>query len=202
MANPKAEIWNDEQIYTDIENAVADGSENLRDIANECGIKYETFRARCYPTKKSTPAFIEVSHKITAAIKRGKESRKSNIKAAARRGLKKLLEGFETVDVVTEKKTTGQKTDSSGKIIPDSGTTTLYKRETRKQYAPNATAVIFALCNLDSENYRSIYKAGEQENSDGARHGMIAAWMQEQDERGRSFTKDDFPGISHADGGS
>lgn len=72
------------------------------------------------------------------------ESFKRNLKEKAKTALEKLVAGFESVETYQE----GIPDETTGKIITS-------KVTTRKKFVPpNPTAVIFALTNVDGDNFK------------------------------------------------
>ena len=85
------------------------------------------------------------------AIKKAQEKRLEVFRMAARRGLRMLLEGKEWEETTTEGML---KKEADGK---ESFKTTKAKR-VKKFIMPNAVSVIFALKNLDPDNFADVFK--------------------------------------------
>ena len=158
----------DDEFYNEIENAVADGADSTRKIAEAIGVKYNTFRN--WRFRKNSDKNIEIATRIEAAIKKGAKRRRTNIRAAAEDALLKSITGYYIEEEITEIK----KDEKTGKQV-------VQKKKTRKYISPSVTAQIFALCNVAPEQWKSIHKLDVR--ADDA--GSIVKWLSEQAEQGR-----------------
>jgi transposase-like protein len=116
-----------EEIYA----LVASGDLRIVDVCKQVGISEDTF----YEWKKTKSEFSE-------SLKRAEDSRKAAFKQLARSGLAKLLDVYEVEETTTEY------VDKGGKPAVKS------KKVTKRIFMPSATAVIFTLKNLDSDNFK------------------------------------------------
>ena len=164
----KYEFQHDESFYSEIENAVADGADTTRKIAEALGIKYNTFRNWRY--KKRTRGNEELAARIEASIKKGNKRRRQNIRKTAEDALLKSLAGFYVEEEIKEKK----KDEKTGKQ-------TVQKKKVRKFISPSVTAQIFALCNVAPERWKSINKQETRDDADGS----LIKWLGEQANEGR-----------------
>jgi transposase len=87
------------------------------------------------------------------AIKKAEERRLDTFKAAARSGLLTLLKGKEWEEVTTEYT---EETSKDGKAKGKPKIKSM--RRVKKFIMPNPTSVIFALKNLDDENFSDLIK--------------------------------------------
>lgn len=100
-------------------------------ICEMVGISEETF----YAWKKGKPEFSE-------SLKKAYDEKYARIAGMAIGGLKKLLGGHRYEEVIKELK----KTEDGDEMVE--------VKRTTKEVMPNATAVIFALKNKDSDNFK------------------------------------------------
>lgn len=138
-----------EEIVNKICNLLATGDHRIIDVCKQVGISETTF----YEWKESKKEFSE-------ALKKAEEQRLSQFKDMARSGLAKILDVYEYEEVHTE-----YKTDDKGAQVIKS------KKVVTKKVMPNSTAVIFALCNRDSENFKNIQKVNMDVTSKGHQVG-------------------------------
>lgn len=88
--------------------------------------------------------FAEIEALLKDSQRQRDESFKKSLKERAKSALEKLVSGFESVETYQE----GIPDEVTGKIITT-------KVTTRKKFTPpNTTAVIFALTNVDGENFK------------------------------------------------
>lgn len=106
----------------------------LKEVCNHVSIGVSTF----FDWKNNFPEFLE-------AIKKAEERRLDTIKQAARSGLLTLLRGKEWEEMTTE-------------LIEGSDGKPKIKKQTKvkKFIMPNPTSVIFALKNLDEDNFADL----------------------------------------------
>ena len=121
-----------EKIVDKICELVATGDNRIIDICKRVGISEPTF----YEWKNSKPKFLE-------SLKKAEESRLEAFKYMARSGLAKLLDVFEYDELHTE--------HTHFKGVPITNIKTITKK-----VMPNPTAVIFALTNRDSANFKHL----------------------------------------------
>lgn len=123
-----------EEIVTRICDLLATGDHKISDVCKQVGISEPTY----YEWKESKPKFLE-------ALKEAEKKRLEAFKNMARSGLAKLLDVHEydeeTIEYIDNPKDPGKPKIKSKKIV-------------RKKIMPNPTAVIFALTNQDSENFK------------------------------------------------
>lgn len=110
----------------------------IAEICRAVGISEETYH--CW--KREKPEFSE-------SIKKAEEDRRERLLVAANRSLFKLIEGFFVEEIKTVY-VDSKKKDASGKPISKIRVQTV----TTKYIHPDILAVIFALCNLDPENWK------------------------------------------------
>lgn len=123
--------------YKDFAEDYAKGEETLRELCDRYGISTQTF----YNLKDEKIEFFD-------AIKNAKEQRRDEKLGMANRGMKMLLEGGEYTETRVEahRPPDGDQEDEQlEKVV-----------RTRKRVLPNATMIIFTLCNLDKENWKHI----------------------------------------------
>lgn len=125
-----------EKIVKEICDLLATGEHRIVDVCKQVGISEAIY----YKWKETKVEFLE-------ALKEAEKKRLSEFKHMARSGLAKLLDVYEYEEEHTEYKTNkeGETLISSKKVI-------------KKRVMPNSTAVIFALCNRDPENFKNIQK--------------------------------------------
>jgi len=126
-----------ERIY----QLVCEGEYTQKQICKIVGIAEDTF----YTWKKDKPEFSEL-------LKKAEEEKYKSLKALAIGGFRKLLNGAKFDEVTKELK----KVDGENKLIET-------KRVT-KVIQPNPTSVIFALKNLDKENFEDVQKKVIEDN--------------------------------------
>ena len=119
------------QIVDKICELVASGDYKIVDVCKKTGIHHDTY----YDWKANKPEFSE-------RLKKAEERRLEVFKNMARSGLAKLLDVFEYEEEHIEY---GNDSIKSRKVI-------------KKKIMPNPAAVIFALCNLDPENFKNIQR--------------------------------------------
>ncbi|SEV88768.1 Helix-turn-helix of insertion element transposase [Chitinophaga sp. YR573] len=110
----------------------------VSEICKQVGINESTYFGWKADAKKIE--FLE-------AIKKAEERRLATFKAAARSGLLTLLRGKEYEEVTTE-----YTEDKEGKPKIK------HMKKVKKVILPNPTSVIFALKNLDDENFKDLIK--------------------------------------------
>jgi transposase-like protein len=120
------------------------GEHTVADVCQQVGITESTF----YKWKLEKSEFSEV-------LKKAEAQRLAAFKRMARSGLAKLLEVHEVEETTTEY------VDKAGKPLIKS------RKVTKRVFMPNATAVIFALKNLDPENFKDRQQV-EHTGQDGA----------------------------------
>lgn len=120
----------------EIADLVASGDYRIVDLCKKAGIHHETY----YEWQRSKPEFSEL-------IKKAEAERIESFKNMARSGLAKMLDVFEYeeehIEYVDDPLNPGHPKIKSKKIL-------------KKIMMPNPTAVIFALCNRDPENFKNI----------------------------------------------
>lgn len=119
------------EIVKQICELVATGDHIIKDICKQVGISEAIY----YVWKEEKLEFLEL-------LKKAEAERLQAFKNMARSGLAKLLDVYEFEEVTTEF------IDQKGKPKVKS------RKVTKKVIMPNATAVIFALTNQDSENFK------------------------------------------------
>lgn len=140
------------EIVDKICNLLATGEHRIVDVCKQVGISEPTF----YEWKESKPKFLE-------ALKGAEQQRLSQFKYMARSGLAKLLDVYEY-----EEETTEYSSDPIGNEQVKS------RKVVKKRTMPNSAAVIFALCNRDSENFKNIQKVDLDLTSKGEQiTGMV-----------------------------
>lgn len=97
------------------------------------------------------------------AIKAAQKERDEIFVVAARKSLRKLVEGY-SVDEIKVVTVDSGKTDANGNPIPKIKEQT----KTNKHYKPDTAAVIFTLANLDSDNFKNKQQS-ELVGKDGER---------------------------------
>lgn len=122
------------EIVEKICELVATGDHRIIDVCKMVGIAEQTY----YEWKDSKPEFLE-------SLKEAEKKRLEQFKNMARSGLAKLLDIYEYEEETTEY-TDNPKEQGKPKIKS--------KKKTTKRIMPNPTAVIFALTNQDSDNFR------------------------------------------------
>lgn len=123
---------------------LATGEHTIADVCKQVGITESTF----YKWKLEKSEFSE-------ALKKAEAQRLAAFKNMARSGLAKLLDVHEVEETTTEY------VDKAGKPIIKS------RKVTKRVFMPNATAVIFALKNLDPESFKDRQQV-EHTGKDGA----------------------------------
>ena len=140
------------EIVDKICNLLATGEHRIVDVCKQVGISTTIF----YDWKDSKVEFSD-------ALKDAEEQRLSQFKDMARSGLAKLLDVYEYEEETTEYSLDpiGNEQVKSRKVI-------------KKRTMPNSAAVIFALCNRDSENFKNIQKVDVDLTSKGEQiTGMV-----------------------------
>lgn len=128
------------EIVEEIASYIEQGESNIN-AAKKAGITEAAF----YKWKKEHVEFVE-------RLKRAEDTYRNwelnEVAKSARRSLKQLIEGFEYTEIENEYESDGK----GGYIIKK-------QRSKTKKFAPNATAVIFALCNRDPEHWQNRINA-------------------------------------------
>jgi transposase-like protein len=114
-----------------ISELFATGEHTIADVCTQVGITESTFFK--WKTEKS---------EFSESLKRAESTRLAAFAQMARSGLAKLLDVHEVEETTTEY------VDKGGKPVVKS------KKVTKRKFMPSAVAVIFALKNLDSENFK------------------------------------------------
>ena len=139
-----------DEFYDAIENAYANGCQDLAELCKILGVNKNTFNGWYYDEVRDTED-DPVSKKIGNAVKRGIERQPTQLLKLADIGMRKLLAGYEFEEVTTEKIETPDQVTTKEKVI-------------KKQISPNATMVMFTKVNLDPENWQSINKVENIQN--------------------------------------
>jgi transposase-like protein len=114
----------------------ATGEHKIADVCKATGITESTFHK--WKAEKS---------EFSESLKKAEASRLAQFATLARSGLAKLLDVYEVEETTTEYvDSKGEDGKSKPKIKG--------RKVTVRKFMPNATAVIFALKNLDSENFK------------------------------------------------
>jgi hypothetical protein len=144
----------DKKIVKRICDLIAKDSYTIREICSQVGISVETF----YEWRRTKPDFSD-------SIKKAKCEFDDFIASEAKNSLVKLIRGY----TVQEKKTV---TVDTGKADDDGNPIMKVKEHsvTDKHYQPVTAAVIFALTNRDSENWKN--RQNTDVTSDGERLGI------------------------------
>jgi DNA-binding transcriptional regulator YdaS (Cro superfamily) len=124
-----------------ITDAVENGAGTDKQVADSIGVPVSTYNDWKHGFRKNGK---EESAKIRNAIEKGEELRRAKIAAAAEDSLLKLIVGYDYEETVIEHKS-GDRNESTEKTMT-------------KHCKPNATAIIFALCNNLPDKYKSINK--------------------------------------------
>lgn len=125
-----------QKLADEICEKIAAGEHKIPDICKQVGINKATF----YHWKKTKSDFLE-------DIKSAEKSQLVAFKDMARSGLAVLLEGEDYEEVTTEYI---QDPKKSKELIIKS------KKVIKKRRAPNSAAVIYALSNVDKENFKNF----------------------------------------------
>lgn len=128
-----------EEVGHSIAQAYAEGEGTIVEIMQKHGLSERIF----YIWKEENLQFFQL-------IKNAEQMRQGHKKEMALNGLKKLLEGYEYTEQTTEavpmaKKGSGQQDKKITKTILH-----------RKHQSPNATAIIFTLCNTAPDEFKSV----------------------------------------------
>lgn len=125
-------------------------TEEVRNILYERIANGETYKAACACAGISIDTFVKLKQKdaefndfIRKAQKEYNEWRHDEILIEARTSLKQLIKGFKYKEITVE-----SETDERGFRREKK------RKEVEKMVTPNATAIIFALCNRDPENWK------------------------------------------------
>jgi len=113
----------------------------IAEICKQVGISVATF----FYWKETYPEFLE-------CIKKAEENRLELFRQSARSGLLTLLRGKEFEEVITAY--VESKPDKEGNSKPKIKS----QRKIKKFILPNPTSVIFALKNLDGDNFADVLK--------------------------------------------
>jgi len=117
--------------------------------------------AECAETNGvSVRMFTNWEHELTEVsdmYKEAKQFHKREMKHAALKSLRKLIEGFSVEEVVQEVEPIY---DANGAQI---GTKRKSIKQTKKHYAPNVTAIIFALKAVDPATYKDYLPPVQEE---------------------------------------
>lgn len=124
----------------------------IEELCTMAGISRETYNV--WKNDKSD---------FSDAIKKANEQRLEVFKQAARKGLRTLLEGKEFEEVTTEYKEV-KTTNEAGQVVYKPRMVS--QKKVKKFIQPNPTSVIFALKNVDSDNFKDIIKQ-EHTGADG-----------------------------------
>ena len=112
---------------------------------------------------------VRIKELIEQIIKKAEVNRREKITQSAKDGLLELVSPTPVVDKVTEyERDTDKSSETYGKMI------IVKTKETIKHARPNATSVIFELCNNDKENYQSINKTVVVDKDN---QGIIASYF-------------------------
>lgn len=128
-------------IIKKITTLIESGDYTIKEICTNVGITKETF----YDWKHNKPDFSDL-------LKKAEDNRLEVFRQAARNGLLVLLQGKEFEEVTTEYKE--GKPDASGQTKPKITS----QKKVKKFIAPNPTSVIFALKNLDDQNFMDMIR--------------------------------------------
>lgn len=158
----------DDSFYDEIENAVADGADSTKKIAEAIGVKYNTFKNWRYRSNNEKNRTI--SSRIETSIKKGATRRRHSLRKIAEDAIIKSIAGFYVDEEITEIK----KDDKTGKQ-------TVHKKKIRKFISPSVTAQIFTLCNVAPDKWKSINKMDERQDEGG----NITKWLEQQAIDGR-----------------
>lgn len=110
----------------------ATGEHSVADVCKKVGLAESTF----YKWKEEKSEFSE-------SLKKAEELRLSAFKRMARSGLAKMLDVYDYDEM-----------SRSYSVDKKGNRRVRFEKATRRQVMPNATAVIFALKNLDAENFK------------------------------------------------
>lgn len=126
-------------------------TEEVRNILYERIANGETYKAACACAGISIDTFVKLKQKdadfkdwIKRAEKEYNEWHHYDILKDARTSLKQLIKGFKYKEITVE-----SETDERGFRREKK------RKEVEKMVTPNATAIIFALCNRDPENWKN-----------------------------------------------
>lgn len=122
-------------------NLIKSDDYTVAEICRQVDIHIDTF----YEWKNNKPEFAE-------AINKAEQIRLELFRKAARSGLLVLLQGKEFEEITTEY--VESKPDKEGNTRPK----IKLQRKVKKFILPNPTSVIFALKNLDPENFPELTK--------------------------------------------
>lgn len=128
-----------EQIVEKICSLIASDDYTVAEICKQVGINRDTYFA--WKTEKSD---------FSDSIKKAEAERLETFKKAARSGLLTLLNGTQYDEEQTEY---GSKVGTDGEVT----TYVKARKVTTKFILPNPTSVIFALKNVDNENFKDIF---------------------------------------------
>jgi hypothetical protein len=124
---------------------------SIDEVCKMVGINTWTF----YEWKKKDKSFVK-------RIEEADEKRLNLFKKSARSGLLTLLNGKEYEEVTTEyvDKKVGKNNDGTDAYAPRIKS----MKKTKKFILPNPTSVIFALKNLDPDNFKDIFDNNNTQN--------------------------------------
>ncbi|MES2733573.1 MAG: transposase [Bacteroidota bacterium] len=131
------------EIVNRIVELLASGDYTINDVCKQVGINQDTF----YDWKANKSEFSE-------ALKQAEKDRLLSFKRMARSGLAKIIDVFEYEEVTTEYIDGKDKEGNSKPKIKS-------RKVVKKFIMPNATAVIFALTNMDADNWKHKSDQGE-----------------------------------------
>ena len=126
-----------EELLINIEEAVANGADTNKQIADAIGFTESTFHKWRYGERKNGD---EESERIGKAIKRGTNRQHKNLLRLAENALAKMVGGYHEEETKTE-------------VSDTKGTTVT---TTRKYYPPNATIAMFTAVNCSNGKWQSI----------------------------------------------
>ena len=126
-----------EELLIKIEEAVANGANTNREIADSLKWTEEKFRSWKHGKRKNGE---EESTRISTAIKKGEARQKGSLLRLAETAIAKMLTGYHEEETKTEE------SDIKGKTVTT----------TRKYYAPNATIAMFTAVNCSDGKWKSI----------------------------------------------
>jgi len=140
-----------EELADEIISLYKSGNYKIEDICKKVGIATSTF----YFWQNDKPEFLE-------AIKAARKERVAAFAEMAHSGLAKLLDVHEYEEIVTE-----YVADRKGKPKLKS------MKKVKRQVMPNVTAVMYALNNQDSENFKHKDARRDDEEGDGATRTIV-----------------------------
>ena len=121
------------ELAEQIAGIIATATCTIKEVCTQVGINPDTF----YDWKKNRSDFSDL-------LKKAELNRTNTFVAEAKKSLLKKITGYDVEEVTTD-----YTTDAQGRPVIKN------KKITKKHILPDTASIIFALCNLDSDNWKN-----------------------------------------------